>query len=104
MGGLLLVAGSILYYLKNRLVPLNNSVFLNEIKTMFEKHPKIRKAGRHNWSNIIKGGRRGSDVDLEIDVTGQLKGHINVSGKYNEKLDEYKINKAEFVGIDQYKK
>ena len=64
------MGAGIVYYMRNRMVPLNNSVFLNEIKVMFDKHPKIRRAGRYVWSPIVKGGRRGTDVNLEIDISG----------------------------------
>ena len=100
-GGFLLIAGGLLYYMKNRMVPLNNSMFLNEVKMLFERHPKIKRAGRYNWSSVVKGGRRGNEVEIEIDIMGELKGSIRVLAKYNDKKDEYSISKAEFMGTDK---
>ena len=54
LGGFLFIGVVILYYLKNRMIPLNNSVFLNEVKYLFERHPKIKRAGRYTWSSVIK--------------------------------------------------
>lgn len=71
---------------------------------MFEKHPRIRQRGRYTWSNVVKGGRRGNDVDVAMDVSGEIKGQVHVLAKYNEKKDEYTFTKVEFSGFDKDRK
>lgn len=57
--GTIFAVSLFLYQTRNKLIPLNKSIFLNEVKTLFERHPKIRNMGKFHWSEVTRGGRRG---------------------------------------------
>lgn len=80
--------GSYVFYRKSKMISINNSVLVQTVQSMFSRHPEIRHFGRFNWSTIVKGGRKDTDVIAEIDVDSpRVKGVVMFEAKYDKKSD-----------------
>ncbi len=83
-GGLVAGLAVWILYKRNTVIPITKGLFVEQSKKLFHQHPTIKKLGDRNkfvWGNV-QGGRTKADAEIKVDVSGPIKGTLNVNAKY----------------------